>query len=170
MPKPASNCSVKGRKPYESLLGAREGIAMAHVVPDSVNLEVLGPRCMPGQFGTEADKQYPVVLVSPVGAFGVKPANPRIDLVSNKRPNSPGSMDVVGDAAWTPCAIVAMFPATNPGNGADDEEFTIVVHAGTEQRIEHVFVTGPAGSGWPPTHPPTHAAAQEGTRKEPVNN
>ena len=134
---------------------------MVHVQPDSVNLEVLGPRCMPGQLGTEADSRYPVMLVSPLGAFGTKAANPRIDLISNKRPGAPGSMKVAGGAAWTPYAIVATLPAANPGNGAADEEFTIVVHcAGGQQRIEHVFVTGPKGSGWPPTHPPTHAPTE----------
>ncbi len=130
---------------------------MPHVLTDTVDLDVLEPRCMPGQFGTEADSQYPVMLVSPVGVFGTKPATPRIDLVSNKRPNTPGQMKVAGGAAWTPYAIVATFPGSNPGNGAKDEEFTIVVHCGgSQQRIEHIFVTGPAGSGWPPTHPPTH--------------
>lgn len=138
---------------------------MSHTLPNDVDL--VGAKCMPGQLGTQADYQYPVTLISPLGTFGTSPGS--IDLISNHAPNSPMSMGIVAGNAWTPFAIVATFPITNTGDGALDEEFTIVVHAsGTEIEIEHVFISGPTGSGWPPTHPPTHAP-DRATNREPVH-
>ncbi len=128
---------------------------MTHRLPTPADITAVTSRCVPGQLGTQAYSEASVVLISPTGAFGEKPESPQIDLVSNKRPGTPGAMKVL---VWTPYAIAAGFPKSNPsGSGAIDEQFTVKVHCnGGVQEIPAVFVTGPQGSKYPPTHPPTH--------------
>ncbi len=125
---------------------------MSHVLPTEIDLGVLDPRCMPGQYGTQADYQYPVVLSSPTGAFGANVGT--ISLISNTTSDSE-PMEVCAGAAWTPVTIAAWFPGENPGTDDPNESYRIIVHGdGPDQEISPVYVTGPDGSGWPPTHSP----------------
>ena len=114
------------------------------------NVTILEPTCVPGQLGTKADYRLPVALVSDEGKFGTSGT---ISLTSNHNPGYPGEMTVVANSVWLEHAIAAQFPSANPGDGLAGEQFTITVHPndGDDIVISPVIVTGPPGSGWPPT-------------------
>lgn len=64
-------------------------------------------------------------------------------------------MGVVAGTTWTPHAIEATFPSSNPGDGLAGETFTITVHPTEGDAVEilgvKVFGLPLADPGWPPT-------------------